>query len=321
MRLDISCACSSIDCARRFARRRHPAWRRGGPACWPRRQSPRAACAGRARSTRAACCAGSRSRRRSRASPPLRQGARSQASAICPANVSSRCRCSGSRTRRRLRGSTPSTPSVARVPRERQVEGGRGRQRVGAEPGALAMVDDPLRDREVRAPERALERSCRPDTAGARSRRASARRRSQSNTSATCRTATRAMFSLPRVAASSRLIAYSSAVRRSRAPATRFCCRTFAIRLPMVSVTASMTRKVTTYCASLTSNVKRGGTKKKSKAATLAIAVRVPGAAPEPEPRDRRAQHVDHRDVRLGEGRIHQEARRRAGRGDAAAQP
>ena len=47
-------------------------------------------------------------------------------------------------------------------------------------------------------------------------------------------------------------MAYSSAVRRSRAPATRVCWRTFAIRLAMMSVTTSMTAKVTRYCASVT---------------------------------------------------------------------
>ncbi len=52
----------------------------------------------------------------------------------------------------------------------------------------------------------------------------------------------------------------------------------------MVSVTASMTTNVITYWASLTWNVNRGGTKKKSKAATLAIAVRVPGPRPSRSP-------------------------------------
>ena len=41
----------------------------------------------------------------------------------------------------------------------------------------------------------------------------------------------------------------------------------------MVSVTTSITTNVTRYCASLTWNVKRGGTKKKSNTATLAMAV------------------------------------------------
>ena len=63
------------------------------------------------------------------------------------------------------------------------------------------------------------------------------------------------MFAMPRVAASSRLMAYSSAVRRSRAPATRVCWRTFAIRFAITSVTTSMTAKVTTYCTSETANV------------------------------------------------------------------
>ncbi len=84
----------------------------------------------------------------------------------------------------------------------------------------------------------------------------------------------------------------------------------------MVSVTASMTRNVTTYCASLTWNVSRGGTKKKSKAATLAMAVRVPGPRPSRSPAivGRCAQHVDHGDVGLGKRRVHQEGDARADR-------
>ena len=63
------------------------------------------------------------------------------------------------------------------------------------------------------------------------------------------------MLAMPRVAASSRLIAYSSAVRRSRAPATRVCCRTLAIRFAITRVTTSMTAKVTMYWTSETAKV------------------------------------------------------------------
>ena len=49
-------------------------------------------------------------------------------------------------------------------------------------------------------------------------------------------------------------MAYSSAVRRSRAPATRVCCRTLAMRLAITSAMVSMTAKVTRYCASETAN-------------------------------------------------------------------
>ena len=65
--------------------------------------------------------------------------------------------------------------------------------------------------------------------------------------SATCLTATRAIAAVPRVPASSRLIAYSSAVRRSRAPATRVCCRTLAISVAITSAIVSITPNVTRY--------------------------------------------------------------------------
>ena len=41
-----------------------------------------------------------------------------------------------------------------------------------------------------------------------------------------------------------------------------------------------MTAKVTRYCTSLTANDRRGGTKKKSKAATLSSAARAAGPRP-----------------------------------------
>ena len=52
----------------------------------------------------------------------------------------------------------------------------------------------------------------------------------------------------------------------------------------MMSVTASMTRNVIRYCASLTWNVIRGGTKKKSNAATPTKAPNVPGPRPSLSP-------------------------------------
>ncbi len=48
----------------------------------------------------------------------------------------------------------------------------------------------------------------------------------------------------------------------------------------MISVTTSMTAKVTRYCVSETANEKNGGTKKKSNAATLSIADRTAGPRP-----------------------------------------
>lgn len=90
--------------------------------------------------------------------------------------------------------------------------------------------------------------------------------------------------SRPRAAASSRLIAYSDAVRRSRAPATRVCWRTLAISVAMVSATTSMVAKVTMYCASETANVRRGGTKKKLKQRMLATAVSAEGERPSRSP-------------------------------------
>ena len=77
---------------------------------------------------------------------------------------------------------------------------------------------------------------------------------------------------------------YSNAVRRSRAPATRVCCRTFAMSVAMTSAMTSMTPKVSRYCTSLTANVKRGGTKKKSNAATLSTADSTDGPRPKRNP-------------------------------------
>ena len=79
-------------------------------------------------------------------------------------------------------------------------------------------------------------------------------------------------------------MAYSSAVRRSRAPATRVCWRTLAVRLAITSAMVTMAPKVTRYCTSDTANEKRGGTKKKSKAATFSTAVSADGPRPSCRP-------------------------------------
>ena len=83
-------------------------------------------------------------------------------------------------------------------------------------------------------------------------------------------------------------MAYSIAVRRSRAPATRVCWRTFAMSVAMVSAMVSITPKVTRYCTSLTANVKRGGTKKKSKARDIDDGRQHRRAASEPQAGRRR---------------------------------
>ena len=92
------------------------------------------------------------------------------------------------------------------------------------------------------------------------------------------------MLSMPRVTASSRLIAYSVAVRRSRAPATRVCWRTLAVSVAITSAMISMAANVTKYWASDTANVNRGGTQKKSNDATLSMAVRAEGPRPSRSP-------------------------------------
>ena len=86
------------------------------------------------------------------------------------------------------------------------------------------------------------------------------------------------------MAASSRLIAYSSAVRRSRAPATRVCCRTLAISVAMTMVTISITENVNRYCTSLTANVNRGGTKQKLSTMIFANAATMAGPRPRRRP-------------------------------------
>ncbi len=127
-------------------------------------------------------------------------------------------------------GRTASTPSVSR-PARRAADTAPARPATcrsrsppgGRDPPPTARPRDPRRGTSRRS-----ARSRGYLQLAAR-RPASRTTRRHSNTSATCRTATRAMLAMPRVAASSRLIAYSSAVRRSRAPATRVCWRTLAI--------------------------------------------------------------------------------------------
>ena len=102
---------------------------------------------------------------------------------------------------------------------------------------------------------------------------------------------------MPRVAASSRLIAYSSAVRRSRAPATRVCCRTLAIRLAMTSATSSMTAKVTRYCS--VGDREREARRHEEEIERQHVRDRGQDrrAAPEPQAGDGGAEQVDHDEI------------------------
>ena len=83
------------------------------------------------------------------------------------------------------------------------------------------------------------------------------------------------MLATPRVPASSRLKAYRAAVRRSRWPAASANQRIRTVKPLMTRATISITANVTKYCVSLTANVRKGGTKKKSKAATLRIEAKI----------------------------------------------
>ncbi len=121
------------------------------------------------------------------------------------------------------------------------------------------------------------------------------------------------MLSLSRVAASSRLIAYNSAVRRSRAPATRVCWRTRATSVAITSATISMTANVNRYWTSETANVNRGGTKKKSKQSTFSTAVSTDGQTADPQSRDHDAEQIHHHEIRQLEVREHAEGDDRAG--------
>jgi hypothetical protein len=56
--------------------------------------------------------------------------------------------------------------------------------------------------------------------------------------------------------------------------------RTRVVRSEITSATTSMIAKVTTYCMSATAKVSRGGTKKKSNAATERIEAATPGPRP-----------------------------------------
>ena len=68
---------------------------------------------------------------------------------------------------------------------------------------------------------------------------------------------------------SSRANSYSARERASRCDATRAWKRRSDVRWPVIRPTASITTKVIRYWKSVTAKVKRGGTKKKSKQATL----------------------------------------------------
>ena len=76
------------------------------------------------------------------------------------------------------------------------------------------------------------------------------------NTSAMCRTATSRSSRTPRAPASSRLIAYSAAMRRSRSRADSAWARMRTARLLITRATTSMTAKVTRYWVSETAKVK-----------------------------------------------------------------
>ena len=81
----------------------------------------------------------------------------------------------------------------------------------------------------------------------------------------------------------------------------------------MTSATISMTPNVTRYCTSLTANVKRGGTKKKSNSSTFKHGRQHRRPAAEPQARDVDAEQVDHHEIRQLEVRIHAERDGRAG--------
>jgi hypothetical protein len=104
-------------------------------------------------------------------------------------------------------------------------------------------------------------------------------------------------------------------VRRSRAPATRVWARTFATRLAMTSASTSMTAKVTRYSRLLTANVKRGGTKQKSRAMTLATAAKLAGPRPSRSAATVAPEQVHHHEIGQREIRVHD---RRGGRAAAA---
>ena len=78
----------------------------------------------------------------------------------------------------------------------------------------------------------------------------------------------------------SRDISYSARTRCSRRLATRAWYFRPVVSWAVMRPTASMTAKVIRYCTSLTANEKRGGTKKKSKAATLMKDAMTDGPSP-----------------------------------------
>ena len=124
----------------------------------PRPPSPRAACADRARSKRASVLRRlSVSRRDARRFGLLRQPRALEREPDLPGEGFEQVPLLGQQHAPRIRGSTASTPSAARSSPKRKIERRRGRQRVGAETGAPAVIDDPLRDDEIRAAERALD--------------------------------------------------------------------------------------------------------------------------------------------------------------------
>ena len=65
----------------------------------------------------------------------------------------------------------------------------------------------------------------------------------------------------------------------------------------MISATASITAKVSRYCTSVTANEKRGGTKKKSKRATLTNAASTAGPRPNLTRHQHDREQEQHHDV------------------------
>ncbi len=100
------------------------------------------------------------------------------------------------------------------------------------------------------------------------------------NTSLTCRMPIPTICSIASAAPSSPAIAYIAPVRRSRLDATRASRRKLDVRWLITSDVSSMPAKVSRYCVSETDNDMRGGTKKKSKAATLRNDSSTPGPRP-----------------------------------------
>ena len=202
---------------------------------------------------------------------------RSSDSATSEAQVSSSRRCSGPASRAGARGSIASTPRM-------RIGAFSGRYRIG-EAGSV-LVPCPAASAWSNAHcamPASMPTGSTGDGTGCFTRSLASATISAaraSNSDCRKRPAISAICSSIKAPDKARDIWYSARMRSSRSWATRACHFIAAVIWPISNATASITLKVSRYCTSDTLNEKRGGTYRKSNAATLKNAASTDGPRP-----------------------------------------